>query len=583
MSKTDYPVYSEYLSIKNLIEYVDTKEDELGSGNVRIVNDKPQMDFLKELINIYRKSDKVETMEKSMRYYKNDTDILNAKRYFIGADGSLVEDTSLSNATLNHPIIFKTVNQKVSFLLSKPFSIQSVDEEHSEILTLEDIKDLKENKDIEDSKGVKFSKLLSKHYFDKHFIQKLKNIGRDAVINGVSWVYVHYNKNQKLVFDRIPATNVIPFYKDNDMQELQAVCYFYDQVIYTTDTIGNLVKKTQTKVEFFDDKGIWHYVIDGDNITHDGLREYVVSPHFELINTVTQERESKVWKKIPFIPFRDNWLEIPIVTAIGNLVDEYDKITSTVSNLLNDIPNSIIVVKNYSGQDKTEFTTNLALYRSIFIRDDGDAKFLQNEFTIDNFETHLVRLKRDIYEGSATVDTQETSLGNASGVALKFRLMDLDVACDDMGNEFETGLDSLISFILEDMQLKKLGDFKDVEYDIIFNTNMIINDEEATLNVQRMNGILPKRLLFENAPQVINTNKAEELDQQEWLENLRRRKIELNLIGDDMEESLSSGSKNFGSPRNAGSNIKDTGDTPKSKSPREVKKATSIKVSEPKQ
>ena len=129
MSKTDYPVYSEYLSIKNLIEYGDTKEDELGSGTVRIVNDKPQMDFLKELINIYRKSDKVKTMEKSMRYYKNDTDILNAKRYFIGADGSLVEDTSLSNATLNHPIIFKTVNQKVSFLLSKTFSVQSVDEE----------------------------------------------------------------------------------------------------------------------------------------------------------------------------------------------------------------------------------------------------------------------------------------------------------------------------------------------------------------------------------------------------------------------------------------------------------------------
>ena len=578
-----YPSYSEYLSVLEIMKGNMIQDDE---GNIIIENDRPQMTFLKQIIEEYEASEKYKNMVKSFEYYENKTEILNAERYYIDESGTQHVDTKLSNAKLNHPIVTKVVNQKVNFLLSKTFAIQSLDDKAQEFKTIDDIM----NDDIIDERqndrGMEFSKLLMKHYFHKKFIQKLKNVGRDSNIMGVSWIHVRYDEKGDLAFDRISALNSIPFYKDNDKTNLVAFCHFYPQVIYAEDSKGNLIKKKQKKIEFYNEFGIWHYILEDGVISHDPTRN-LVSTHFSVENVISKKEEPMLWNKIPFVPFRANWIEMPIIASIGNLVDEYDRITSTISNLLNDIPNSIIVVRNYSGENKSDFTKKLSMYRSIFIRDDGDAKFLQNDFSIDAFEQHLTRLKKDIYEGSATVDTQETSLGNASGVALKFRLMDLDVACDDMSNEFETGLDNLIEFILDDMINKGLGDFTDINYDIIFNTNMIINEEEAVLNAQRMKDTVPTEILYDAIPFIEDTKKAlalKETERLKELHNMYQQAVVLNMATPDIDSSTGD-SKNFGDPRNAESNVNRNeveGATPKSKSAREVNKATTIKVTDPK-
>ena len=292
MYKDDYPTYSEYQSVLELMHLGEDSWDE--HNNIKIEVDKPLMEFLFKIIDKYKKSKKYKTMEKSMKYYLNDTEILKSTRTTIDKNGIDVPNDRLSNAKLNHPLVNKVVNQKVSFLLSKPFTIQTLTEkDNDEFTTLEDMLKIENYLVQEDDKGMEFNKIISKDYFDKKFMQKLKNTGRDAVINGLSWIYVHYNSKGELVFDRIPATNVIPFYRDNDMQELEALCYFYDNIIYEQGADGKLIEKNVTKVKFFNELGIWNYEIEGLDIYRDPLKDMVVSSHYTNKIITTQGNSKK--------------------------------------------------------------------------------------------------------------------------------------------------------------------------------------------------------------------------------------------------------------------------------------------------
>ena len=65
------------------------------------------------------------------------------------------------------------------------------------------------------------------------------------------------------------------------------------------------------------------------------------------------------WDKVPFIAFKYNADEMSLLKLVKSLIDDYDLNTSDTSNNLQDIPDSIKVVKNYDGTDKGEFTQNL--------------------------------------------------------------------------------------------------------------------------------------------------------------------------------------------------------------------------------
>ena len=44
-----------------------------------------------------------------------------------------------------------------------------------------------------------------------------------------------------------------------------------------------------------------------------------------------------------------------LLTRVKSIIDDYDRITSKISNDICDIPNSITVVVNYDGDSKEEF------------------------------------------------------------------------------------------------------------------------------------------------------------------------------------------------------------------------------------
>src|SRR5690606_23549857 len=124
------------------------------------------------------------------------------------------------------------------------------------------------------------------------------------------------------------------------------------------------------------------------------------------------------------------------------LVDDYDRQKSDNSNNLEDLPNSIYVIKNYDGTNLGEFRRNLATYRAVKVYSeqgsDGGVDTISLDIDVEAFKTHMDLTRKDIYEFGRGVDTQSDKFGNSpSGIALRFLYADLDMDANDIETEFQ--------------------------------------------------------------------------------------------------------------------------------------------------
>lgn len=472
---------------------------------------KPEQDFLFANINDWMNSAKRKMMLTAQEYYLNRNDIKDRKRYYIDRQGNKREVTNLSNNKLCHPFMRKLTDQKVDYLLSKEFAINCDDENFAELLN---------------------------RYLDKKFRRLLKNVGKQAVINGIAWLQVYYNGVGELCFKRIPSEEVIPFWADSEHTILDAIIRVY----CITEFAASGSRKEIYKVEYHTLNGVWYYVMGDKGLKPDPDMGDMPKGHFrteqktnkldENGNPIYNEVET-TWDRIPFIAFKYSSDEISLLNWIKSLIDDYDLNTSDTANNLQDVPNNIKIVRNYDGTDKGEFVQNLAVFRTAFVANDGDMTMLNTPLDVTAIDSHLNRLRKDIYDAGNGVDIQDENLGNASGVALKFRYAGLDSDAYSMGNEFSASLEDLIWFIKTDIAARGLGEYMDIDVDIIFNTDMIINESEIINDAKTSLGIISDETIIANHPWVPNA--LEELDkikkqkEEELKENQKSMMFETDL------------------------------------------------------
>ena len=447
-----------------------------------------QTSFLTTVISEFEGSDFRLYMDVAWKYYKNENDIQDKKRQVIGRDlennAVLMESTVLTNNKLCHNFMKKLTRQKIGYMLGKPFTLSA-------------------NKE-EDTKAENMFNLV-REYFGKDFFKLIKNVSRDSIVKGIGWIHVYYNEEGKLKFMRCAPEEVIPLWADSDHTELDAVIRKYSIEQYVSGK-----KKLLKFVDYYTKEGVYHYKYNDDGILRVDEERGALSANFSLKSRGQDGKEQEIgvsWAKIPFIPFKYDPDERSLLTRIKSLIDDYDKKTSGIADNVDDFPNSTTVVKNYDGASKEEFVHNKNQYRTLFVQGDGDARAMETPLNIEEVDKHLQRLREDIYEFGQGVNTADKDIRDTSGVALRFLYADLDMDCIDWGGECEWSLMLLIWFIQQDFIAKGKGDFTDVCYSIIFNTDVIINETETIQNCFTSAGIISGRTIADNHPWVMNADK----------------------------------------------------------------------------
>lgn len=432
-----------------------------------------------ELIKIYidefNVSKERQMMIKGESYYKTENDIIN-RRMIRYEEEQPVEDETKTNNRLSHAFMHELVDDKVNYLLTKPYTLTCDDEKYIETV----------------------KKLLG-----KMFQKKLNRLGTETSNKGIAWLHTYIDKDGVFKTIKIPSEQIIPLWTDNDHEELQALIRYYDVEVYEGKT-----KKYITKIEYWTPDNVEYYefsdgtggqVIVDAEMYLDAENSY--DGHFKV------NKQPGIWGKVPYIPFKNNDFELPDLQFVKTLIDNYDITRSDVANELEDIKNIIYALRGYGGEDLSEFMRDLSYYRAIKLDGDGGLDKVESTIDVDAAEKHYQQLKKDIFDFGQGVDKNSDKLGNSpSGIALKFIYSGLDLKCNAMEDNFKWAFEQLLYFVnkyLEITNQKK----SDKEISIVFNRDIAINESQAITDCQNSKGIISDKTIISNHPWVEDADK----------------------------------------------------------------------------
>ncbi|MEK5277670.1 MULTISPECIES: phage portal protein [unclassified Paenibacillus] len=444
-------------------------------------------------VSAWERSDERKQMLIGKRYYRIKNDILEQRRKTIDAEGRMVAADNLADNRIPHGFVRKLVDQKIGYLLSKPFLPKTKKLEYQSELDL---------------------------FFNDDFKMLFKNTGKDAVNCGKAWLHPYYTDTGELTFMRMNPEECLPIWKDAAHTELAAFIRVYE-------IEGYVAKKKQTvkRIEWWDLDGVQIFEEEAGK-----LKQLEKRNHLSVVEGTGEKPLN--WERVPFICFKYNSEEQPLIELIKKQVDDYDKQKSANSNNLEDLPNSIYVVKNYSGQGGGEFRENISRFRVAFVDGDGGVDTISLDLDTEAYSNHMEMTRKDIFEFGRGVDTQSDKFSSApSGVALRSLYQDLDLDCNDIENEFQAGLKQLIWFIDIHLAAVKGNDYSEEIVTFIFNRDMPINESEAITDASNSMGVISKETIVANHPWVTNTK--EELARIEAEEQAELKKMDdYGLPGD---------------------------------------------------
>lgn len=427
---------------------------------------------LEEIINLeideWLTSPLRQLMLTGQTYYQSEPDILQRQRTVIGPGGQPEPAKNVANNKLVHNFVRKLVDQKVGYLFGLPMAVQTDNEDYLHHLG---------------------------EVFNKRFMRLFQNIGREAINKGKAWLHVYYDDTGQLSFARIPSEEIIPLWRDAAHTDLQAVIR-----IYEVETYEGAVKRDVTKVEFWDVDGVRRYVREGSGLIED-IEAGGHGAHFVVADG--DQAQGYNWERVPFVCWKYNDDEIPFVKFVKSLVDDFDARKSDNTNNLEDLPNSVYVIKNYDGVDLGEFRRNLSVYRAVKVSDEGGVETLTLEIDTEAYKNHMEMSRRDIYEFGRGVDTQSERFGgDKSGIALRFLYADLDMDANIIETEFQASLEQLRWFVDQHLATTTKRDFSGEAVEFIFNRDIIINETDVINNAKGSVGIISDETILANHPWV---------------------------------------------------------------------------------
>lgn len=413
-------------------------------------------EFLEKEIEKWKLSPERLMQIKGCLYYENEHDILFRKRTMIGGNGELEEVKNLPNNRVIDNQYAKMVNQKANYLLGQPFVIEGKNDRYVEYL---------------------------KPVFNMRFMRTIKNAGKSALNCGIAWLYPYYDDLGHLSFRMFPGYEILPFWSDSEHTRLEFALRLYLVMGYE-GTKEVMIEK----VEVYDAQGVHKYILECGKLKPDTDHGQPDCCHVTVTDTDQAVKEFN-WSRVPLIPLKYNETETPLLKKVKSLQDGINAILSDFqNNMQEDARNTILVLKNYAGENLGEFRRNLATYGAVKVRYDGETKggveTLDIKVNAENYKAILEVFKKALIENAMGYDAKDDRLGgNANQMNIKSMYSDIDLDANDMETEFQAAFEEILWFINVHLSNTGVGDYDNEQVGIIFNRDILMNEGEAIQSV----------------------------------------------------------------------------------------------------
>lgn len=412
------------------------------------------------------------------RYYLGDQDILHRKRTAIGEDGEPKEVDNLPNNRIVNNQYAKMVDQKTNYSFGKPVSLSSDDSDYANALNA---------------------------MLGAQFHRTLRALGEDALNCGIGWLLVHYDEDGELVLKRIRPYELIPGWKDAEHTVLDFAIRIYP--VIECDGVNETVG---WRVEVFDHSGISYF-------NYDGALKPCEPYHQPYFTTTYGDAEQPMnWDRIPLVAFKYNNKETPLIKKVKTLQDSLNVMMSDFENVMQeDAGNGILVITNLDGEDLGTFRHNLATYRAVKVRSTDSSKAgvetLYVEVNAENYNLILKLLKQALVENAMGYDAKDDRMsGTPNQMNIQSMYSDIDLDANTIETEFQAAFDQLLWFLDAHLANSGAGEFGDVDADITFNRDVLINESELIANLRASEGLISRETRIAKHPYV--TDPQAELD-----------------------------------------------------------------------
>ena len=391
-------------------------------------------------------------LNKLLRYYKNENDKITNREY---------KNKNKPQNRLSHPYCQYITNTAVGYFLGKPVTYQTEDNKLLESLT-----DMFRYNDEADNNTT---------------------LAKMASMYGYAYEIMYIDKWAKPRFKAIDPAELIVCY-DNTLEEnIVLAIRYYDEEVGEDEVITRLEIYTKP---IQNEQG---QVVGNGKLIKGILKDDAVT---------LQEELDCYFDDIPVNVYINNDELYGDYERVLNLVDAMDKAQSDTANDFELFTNCMLVVNGELIDD--EQAQNLSDINVIqFLNSDSDAKYLIKNIQDTALENYKNRLNEDIHRFSFVPNmADENFSNNASGVAMKFKLMGLENLISVKEAKFKKGLMKRIELLCAYTKMKNNSDYSYLAIEPIFTRNTPANELEISQMMQNLTGILSEETVIGLHPKV---------------------------------------------------------------------------------
>jgi SPP1 family phage portal protein len=340
----------------------------------------------------------------------------------------------------------------------------------------------------DDEKLLKFKEIME--YNDEPSVNK--ELAKNASVCGVAYEIEYIDNEGNYRFKALPSIGMLLIY-DNTLEEklLYAIRYWN-----TYDITQN---KDVQYVEVYSPVDITKYTGNG-------------------VGTLTQISQNyHMFGQVPVNVYYNNEEEQGDFELVISEIDAYDSFESDSVNEADYFADSYLALVGMEGTTSEDIASMKEL-RVLKFPEGGSASWLTKTVNDSWIENEKKRLDQDIHKFSFCPPmTDEDFAGNASGVAMKYKLLGLETAVGVKETEFEKGLRRRIEMVTG--YNKKVSDAEYLDINIVFTRNLPGDLDAMVDTVAKLQGVVSDETRLAMLPMDIDVNAEIEKVSEQKLSN----------------------------------------------------------------
>lgn len=335
-----------------------------------------------------------------------------------------------------------------------------------------------------------------------------KEIAKNQSIYGVGYEILYIDGDGNARFKALPSEGMMLVYSDTiDEELLYAIRYWVNKDIVS----GN----EKTMVEVYSAVDITRYEKDVAG--------------FRMV-----DQQYHLWGQIPINVYYNNAEAMGDFERVISEIDAYDSFESDSVNEADYFADSYLALSGMEGTS-AEDIASMKQNRVLLFPEGGQASWLTKNVNDAWIEHEKERLDKDIHKFSFCPPmTDENFASNASGVAMRYKLLGLETAVGFKESEFEKGLRRRIELLYKVIKMVT-GDMNYLDINIVFTRNLPQDLETAVTTVQQLDGIISDETRLALLPLDIDVDAEIEAVEEKKRENFALFGDNFNEVDDERE------------------------------------------------